>query len=181
MRRRRAVAGAPPRLARAFLGLAALLLAAPASAETSELRIGVQFGIGYLPIYVARDAGLIDKHLRAAGLPSVPIQILHVAGAPQINDGLLSRTMEIGSGGLTALIVAWEKTRGGGDNEIKGATALSSVPYVLLTIDPKVQSLKDLSSSNKIGMTAIKVSVPAILLEMAAEKTFGAGQHAKLN
>jgi NitT/TauT family transport system substrate-binding protein len=153
----------------------------PADAEVAQLRIGVQFGIGYLPVYIAREAGLIDQRLTAAGLPPVRVTLVPVAGAPQINDGLLSRSLEIGSGGITAMMVAWDKTRASKETAMKSIVALSALPYELLTTDPAVTSLKDLSERNKIGLPAVKVSVPAIFLQMAAERLYGPGNHGRLD
>jgi NitT/TauT family transport system substrate-binding protein len=153
----------------------------PADAEVAQLRIGVQFGIGYLPVYIAREAGLIDQRLTAAGLPPAPVTLVPVAGAPEINDGLLSRSLEIGSGGITAMMVAWDKTRASKETAMKGIVALSALPYELLTTDPAVTSLKDLSERNKIGLPAVKVSVPAIFLQMAAERLYGPGNHGRLD
>src|SRR5258708_17629801 len=142
-------------------------------AEVSVLRLGAQFGLGYLPLYVARDAGLIEREMQQRGLKPVALELQNVAGATQINDGLLARTLDIGCGGITALMVAWDKTRGSGGQMMKGVAALSAVPYVLMTVDPAVQSLRDLSERNRIGLPAVKVSVPAIMLQIAAEKLFG--------
>ncbi len=52
-----------------LLGAAALVAlsfsSAAAWSETArQLRIGVQFGLGYLPLYVAKDAGLFEKRIR---------------------------------------------------------------------------------------------------------------------
>lgn len=155
------------------LAFALASLASPSHAEVTALHLGAQFGLGYLPLYVARDAGLLDRELTAHGLKPVPVTVQNVAGAPQINDGLLSRTLDIGCGGITALMVAWDKTRNSGGQSMKGIAALSDVPYVLMTSDPNVHTLKDLSDRNRIGVPAIKVSVPAIMLQVAAEKLFG--------
>src|SRR5258708_7102422 len=116
-----------------------------------------------------------------SGLAAIPITIQNVAGAPQINDGLLSQTMEIGCGGITAMMVAWEKTKLARGQAMKGVVALSSLPYELLTVNPAVRSLKDFGAQNKIGMTSIKVSIPAIFLQMPAEQIFGAGNFNKLD
>jgi NitT/TauT family transport system substrate-binding protein len=155
--------------------LVALASFAPATgwAEVSALHLGAQFGLGYLPLYVARDAGLLDNELNKRGLKPLPVTLQNVAGAPQINDGLLSRTLDIGCGGITALMVAWDKTHDSGGRSMKGIAALSDVPYVLMTTDPKVHSLRDFSDHNRIGVPAVKVSVPAIMLQVAAEKLFG--------
>jgi NitT/TauT family transport system substrate-binding protein len=155
--------------------------AAPARSETTELRIGVQFGVGYLPVYVAQADDLINKRLAAKGVKPVEVTIQNVAGAPQISDGLLSRTMDIGCGGITAMIVAWDKTKAAGGQAMRGMVALSSMPYELFTVDPTVKTLADLSDKNKIGMTAIKVSIPAIFLQMATARLYGAENYQKLD
>ena len=167
-----------------FLGAAVLLVlsfsSATAWSETArQLRIGVQFGLGYLPLYVAKDAGLFEKRIRERGLDPIPVEFSHLAGGPQVNDGLLSESLEIGSGGYTAMMVYCEKTRSAGDSQLLGVTALSAVPYELFTVDPELRSLKDLErGKDKIGVPSVKVSVPAIYLQMAAEQLFGAGNHA---
>jgi NitT/TauT family transport system substrate-binding protein len=170
-------------IGRTCLGLIVLaLLPIVAGAQTTELRIGVQFGLGYLPLYVARDAGLFDKHMRAQGLEPIPVRIVAFAGGPQIQDGLLSRTLDIGAGGVTVLLIARDRTRGAGDQEMRGLTALSSVPYELWTVDAGVKSLRDLDpQKNRIGLPAVKVSVPAIFLQMAAEQIYGPGRHNTLD
>jgi NitT/TauT family transport system substrate-binding protein len=158
------------------------LLSVPAHAQLKELKIGVQYGLGYLPIYVARDAGLIDKHMSAQGLQPVPIQIVNFTGGPQIQDGLLSQTLQIGAGGVTVLLITRDKTRGAGDQEMLGLTALSSVPYELWTADAKLKSLRELDpQKNRIGLPSVKVSVPAIFLQMASEQINGAGKHSALD
>jgi sulfonate transport system substrate-binding protein len=166
----------------AFVGLAAaLLIVGPfaALAQAKELRIGVQYGLGYLPLYVARDAGLLDKHMKALGLEPVPMRIVNFTGGPQIQDGLLSQNLDIGAGGVTVMLIARDKTRGAGDQEMLGLTALSSVPYELWTVDANLKSLRDLDpQKNRIGLPAAKVSVPAIFLQMASEQINGIGKHA---
>src|ERR1700730_243297 len=131
--------------ARRVVAAAALIVSLPlaAFAETSELRIGVQYGLGYLPLYVARDAGLFEKHMKAQGVGLLPVRIVNFAGGPQIQDGLISQTLDIGAGGITVLLITWAETRGG-DRDMRGLTALSSVPYELWTADPELKSLHDL-------------------------------------
>jgi NitT/TauT family transport system substrate-binding protein len=160
---------------------AACALAASARAEPATLRIGVQFGVGYLPVYVAQADDLMNRHLVAKGLKPIEIMIQNVAGAPQITDGLLSGTMDIGCGGISAMIVAWDKTKAAGGQAMKGMVALSSMPYELFTVDETVKSLADLSDKNKIGLPAIKVSIPAIFLQMAAARLYGQENYQKLD
>jgi NitT/TauT family transport system substrate-binding protein len=169
----------------AIAGALSLLAACvpPASAEPApQLRIGVQFGLGYLPLYVAKDAGFLVDRMRKQGLEPGTIEIVPFAGGPQINDGLLSGNLEIGSGGLTAMMVVCDKTRSAGDLRLLGATALASVPYELFTTEPELKSLRDLNKDrDRIGVPSVKVSVPAIYLQMAAERLYGPGRQGALD
>jgi NitT/TauT family transport system substrate-binding protein len=173
-------------LKRAFASLLyfAIFLSGPAAlAQTAtELRVGVQFGLGYLPFHVADRAGFLASRMREQGIEPVPVRIVQLAGAPQMNDGLLSGTLEIASGGYTAMMVFCEKTRGAGDKQFLGISALASVPYDLFTVDPELKTLKDIDvGRDKIGVPSIKVSVPAVYLAMAAEEIYGIGKQTTLD
>jgi NitT/TauT family transport system substrate-binding protein len=163
----------------AALGVAIVLFPARVGAETKQLRIGAQYGLGYLPLYVAEEAHLFEIHMRQEGIDPIPVQIVHMASGAQINEGLLSGNLELGSGGYTAMMVACDKTRGGGDSRLLGTTALSSVPYELFTVNPELKAIHELKpDKDKIGVPSVKVSVPAIYLQMEAERLFGPGKHA---
>ena len=73
------------RYRRCFLGVWALLLFAFSSgtawSETArQLRIGVQFGLGCLPLYIEKEAGFFAKRIRAEGPDSIPVEFSHLAG-----------------------------------------------------------------------------------------------------
>ncbi|HZY13891.1 MAG TPA: ABC transporter substrate-binding protein [Beijerinckiaceae bacterium] len=147
-----------------------------------ELRVGVQFGLGYLPFHVADRAGFLTNRMREQGIKPVPVRIVQLAGGPQMNDGLLSGTLEIASGGYTAMMVFCEKTRGAGDKQFRGISALASVPYDLFTVDPELKTLRDIDvQRDKVGVPSIKVSVPAVYLQMAAEQLYGPGKQTRLD
>ena len=55
------------------------------------------------------------------------------------------------------------------------------MPLYLVTRNPNVKTIKDLSEKDRIGMPAVKISVQALALQMAAEQTFGPGQQNKLD
>jgi NitT/TauT family transport system substrate-binding protein len=167
----------------AFAMTTIVVASSPCASQTAkQLRMGTQFGLGYLPLYVADETHLFEQRMREQGIAPVPVEIVHVAGGPQINDGLLSGNFEIGSGGYTAMMVSWDKTRTAGDSRLLGVTALSSVPYDLFSTDVQLQSVKDLSRErDKIGVPSVRVSVPAIYLQMEAERLFGAGRHTALD
>jgi NitT/TauT family transport system substrate-binding protein len=51
----------------------------------------------------------------------------------------------------------------------------------LLTRDPDVKKIEDLGDKDRVAVTTLKVSVHAILLQMAAEKIWGVGNGGRLD
>src|SRR5437867_667537 len=112
------------RISAILLSLIALTLstnASAAAAETKEVRIVQQFGLSYLPLHVAVDQKLIEKHTRAAGLGEIKVTLSKLGSGAAVNDMLLSGSVDIALGGTTVLMTIWDKTKGRGD--IKGMMA----------------------------------------------------------
>ncbi|POR48322.1 ABC transporter substrate-binding protein [Bosea psychrotolerans] len=151
----------------ATLAVGALPLRARAA---TTVTIAMQNGIGYLPIIVADALGLFGKAVEAAGAPTTQVVVKKFSGAPAINDGLLSNTIQLGAMGTPGMLVAWEKTRGSYD--IKGLTPLSMGRYSLYTSRPEVKTVADFPETSRIAVTALNTP-QAILLRMAAEKQLG--------
>src|SRR4029077_1888511 len=62
--------------------------------------------------------------------------------------------------------------------KVRGVAAMTSIPMYLNTNAPHLKSLKDLTANDKIAVTAVKVSIPAIIMQMAALKEFGKTDYA---
>lgn len=155
------------------------LTALPARAEVSELRISQQFGIGYLPLQVARNQGFFESQAKARGIDNLKVSFVTLSGGSSTNDALLSDSIDIATGGVGAFLPAWAKTRGNFD--VKGIAAISALPIALITTNPNVKSLKDFSDKDRIGLPSVKSSIQAATLQIAAEKEFGPGNHEKLD
>ena len=167
------------RLGCAFaLALASGALAFAAHAEMSEIKVAQQYGISYLPLMIIEDQKLIEKHAKAAGL-DVTVGWAKFAGGNVMNDALLSNSVQFVSGGVAPLVTLWAKTRGNLD--VKAVSAINSMPLYLVTRNKSVKTLKDFTDSDKIALPAVKVSIQAVTLQMAAEKEFGPGQQNKLD
>jgi len=166
------------RKARALIAAALIAMPAFASAELAELRVAKQYGISYLPLMLMEDGKLIEKYAKAAGL-DVTVNWSTFAGGNVMNDALLSNSLQFASGGVGPLVILWSRTRGNLD--VRGVGALNSMPLYLVTRNPNVKTIKDLSEKDRIGMPAVKISVQALALQMAAEQTFGPGQQNKLD
>jgi NitT/TauT family transport system substrate-binding protein len=168
---------------RAFVAGAAAVLAAPgvarAQSEIREVRIAKQFGISYLPLMVMEDLQLLEKHAKAAGLGDVKTNWLQFAGGAPINDALISGNLEFAGGGVGPMIVLWARTKG--SLNVKGVASINSLPLYLNTVNPNVKTIADFTDKDRIGLPAVRVSIQAITLQMACEKQFGMGQHAKLD
>ncbi len=151
----------------------------PARAEVTELKVAEQYGISYLPLMIMEDQKLIEKYAKEAGIADLQVSWSKFAGGNVMNDALLSNSLHFATGGVAPLITLWAKTRGNYD--IKAAAALNSMPLYLITRNPNVKSVKDLTERDRIALPAVKVSIQAVTLQMAAEQAFGAGHQNKLD
>lgn len=140
-----------------------------AVAEVHEVKLAMQFGLGHFPMMLIREKHWIENDAKAAGLGTVTTKWFQFAGSAAMNDALLSESVDFTSGGLTGIAILWAATKG----KVKAATAVDSMPFYLTTSNPKIKSLKDFTSSDKIALPAVKVSPQAIVLQMAAQKEFG--------
>lgn len=157
----------------ALCAAVALSLPAAAGAELTEIKVAKQYGISYLPLMLMEDGKLIEKHAKAAGI-DVTVTWATFAGGNVMNDALLSNSLQIASGGVGPLVTLWSRTRGNLD--VRGVGALNSMPLYLVTRDPQVKTVADLSDRDRIALPAAKISVQALALQMAAEQVFGPGQ-----
>lgn len=150
-----------------------------ARAEITELKIAEQYGISYLPLMIMEDQHLVEKYSKEAGAGGLKVTWAKFAGGNVMNDALLSDSLHIAAGGVAPLVTLWAKTRGNYD--VKAVAALNSMPLYLNTRNPSVKTIKDFTDKDKIALPAVKVSIQAVTLQMAAEQAFGAGQQNKLD
>ena len=160
--------------------LAAMVLALPlaARAEMPEITVAQQYGISYLPLMAMEEGKLIEKYAKGAGL-DVTVSWRKFAGGSVMNDALLSGSLQFASGGVGPFVTLWARTRGNLD--VKAVSAINSMPLYLNTRDPRVRTIKDFTDKDRIALPAVKVSIQAITLQMAAEKAFGEGQQNRLD
>jgi len=163
------------------MALATLLaLTTPGSSQVPEIRLARQFSMGYLQFNVIEHQKLIEKHARALGIPEVKVSWATFNGPNAMNDALVSGTIDIVAGGVPGLLTLWNKTRGT-PMEVRGISALSSQPFLLNTRNPDVKTIADLKASDRIAVPAVKVSVQAVVLQMAATKMFGPKEFGKFD
>ena len=153
--------------------------AVTARAEQSELRIAKQYGLGYLTMWVLEDQKIIEKNAQAAGLGDIKVTWATFRSSDVMNDALLSASVDFVCLGIPGIATIWEKTRGG--IEVKAASGFNFLPLQLNTRSPNIKSIRDLTEKDKIAMPAVKVSMQAIVLQMAAAQAFGEANYTKLD
>ena len=163
-------------LARAML--IALVCVGAARAEVGEIKVAQQYGISYLPLMLMEEGKLIEKHAKAAGI-DLTVGWVKFAGGNVMNDAIISGDLAFASGGVAPLVTIWSRTRGTLD--VKAVSAINSMPLYLNTRNPAVKSVKDFTDKDRIALPAVKSSIQAVTLQMAAEKEFGPGNFAKLD
>jgi NitT/TauT family transport system substrate-binding protein len=154
------------------------LVAAPFAASAQEIRIARQFSMGYLQFNVMEHDRLLEKHAAALGLKDVKIAWSIFNGPNAMNDALISDSIDIVAGGVPGLVTLWARTKGTA-NEVKGIAALSSQPIYLNTRSDSIKSIADLKDSDRVAVPAVKVSLQAVLLQMAAAKLHGPANYGK--
>src|SRR3954451_12779261 len=105
---------------------------------------------------------LIEKHACSAGLGEIKVQWTKFAEPAAINDALVSGNLDISANGAPALLLLWEKTRGS-PREVKGLASISANPSTLVTMNPEVKSIRDLSERDRIALPGVKIGLNAII------------------
>ena len=167
-------------LRRFLLTCAALLPATLAHAEVPEVRFARQFSMGYLQFNVIEHEHLIQKHAARLGIPEVNVTGVRFNGPSMMNDALLSDTVDIVGGSPNGMFALWAKTTGT-PREVRAISALVTLPYVVTTTDPDIKTIADLGKCKKIPVPSLKVSSPAITIQMAAAKLYGLKEFARFD
>ena len=162
------------------------LMAMPALArstmaqETSTIVLGKQHGLPYLPLLVMEEFRLVEKYAAKAGMPALQPEYKTLGGTSSLVDALLSGQMHFGVTGVPGLATLWDKTAGT-PHEMRALAAVQSMPFLLVTNNPNVKSIHDLSQTDRIALPAVKVSAQAIALQLAAAKEWGQAEYARLD
>ena len=156
-------------LRRLVLVLAVSAPAAPARAQ-EPVRVGIGFGLAFLPIFLCEDLKLIEKHGKDAHL-NLKVSYQRFPGAGPLQDALASGAIDVAPYGVAPLLTAWEKGKGN-PRQIVAVAGLSTLPLTLLTNRAGVRTLADFRPTDRIAVPTAS-SPQAYLLRMQAEKVFG--------
>ncbi len=167
------------KILKSVLFIAGLHLTAGNLALADTVKIGIQTGLGYLPLQIMVERKILEKHAKAQGLSDVSAELVRFANANAMTAALLSGSVQYASGGVSTFLTLWAKADG--KNEVKSAGALVAMPMYLNTRNPDIKTIRDFSEKDRIGVAGVKVGYQAMLLQMAAAKEFGEKEYAKLD
>lgn len=172
-------------LSRRLLGRVALLtllfvgLGSAARAEVAELRLLRHLDLSDLPLLVMEHGKLIEKQADIMGLGTVAV---HWAdpGKTGEAEALTGGQAEFAAIDLGAFAAAWDD-KTGSPQEVRGLASLDQMPYVLVSRNPAVHTIRDFTDKDRIALPGLRSATPGLMLEMAAAQEWGPEHYNKLD
>jgi NitT/TauT family transport system substrate-binding protein len=163
---------------RQFTAIALLVAAAAiplaSNAEVSELRVPLGAGgFGFLPLHMMKEHKLIEKQAERVG-QKVTVNWSNIGGPSVMIDALLSGSADFISAGPPSFLILWDRTKGNAD--VRGVAAMSSMPMYLNARTSSLKSIDEVGGNLRIGVTAVKSSIPSIVMQMYAVQKYGKAQ-----
>src|SRR5205823_496943 len=90
----------------------------------------------------------------------------------QAEDGIRDKLV---TGVQTCALPIWTP------NEVRGLGALAQSPYVLVTRNPALHTIRDFANADRIAVPELKISGPALMLQLAAAQEWGPEHYNKLD
>ncbi len=163
----------------AIAGLFAGALAVPVTASAEgTISIAQQFGIGYLLLDVVRDQHLIEQQGKKEGL-DIKVEWRTLSGATAMNEGVLTGALDVAAAGVPAMLTVWDRTYG--HQNVKAIASLGSMPGYLLSNNPAVKSINDLTDKDRIAVPAAGVGFQSRTLQIATAEVYGNKQFNKFD
>ncbi|MGE5509749.1 MAG: ABC transporter substrate-binding protein [Bacteroidota bacterium] len=151
----------------------------PLRAEVSEINLAQQFGAIFIPLMAMENGKLIEKEAAARGMPDLKVNWTKMAGPSVMVDAIISGNLHFSAQGVPSMSLLWDRTKS--SVGLKGISAITNTNIFLNTRNPAIKSIKDFTEKDRIALPSVKVSTQALFLQIAAEKEWGPGQHAKLD
>lgn len=131
----------------------------------NRLVIADQFGLAYAPIEILKATDLLSEALAERGLEDVTVAFKRLGNTAAIREAMVSGDLDIGFVAIPPFLIG--KDMGMDWRIISG---LSESPMALVTKDPNLKGLRDLTPEHRILLPQ-PGSVQHILLSMVAEQT----------
>jgi NitT/TauT family transport system substrate-binding protein len=130
--------------------------------ETKKIVIAEQFGLAYAPLQIMQERGYLDE-----ALPEYEIEWVRLGNTAAIREAILADALDVGFLGIPPFLIGYENGMEWGI-----FTGLSSAPLGLVSNNPEINRLEDISPEDRIALPQ-PGSIQHILLSMAAERSFG--------
>jgi NitT/TauT family transport system substrate-binding protein len=135
--------------------------------------------VGFLPLLVMEKYSLVERQAKELGIPELRVRWIDLGGPAVMNESLLSGAVDFIAAGPPAFIILWDRTQDSA--KVKGVAAMSSLPMYLNSRADHLKKLDDVTESDKIAVTSIKVSIPSIIMQMYASAKYGPDQFARFD
>ena len=148
-------------------------------AETDTVRLLRPVDLSALPLLVMEHERLIERTAEAMGLGRVAVSWRAPEKTAPI-EALAAGQADFAAVELVPFLVAATADPAGGAAAVRGLGALTRRPYVLVTRNPAIGTIRDFGPGDRIAVPALKLSGPAVMLDMAAAQEWGIENHQKL-
>ena len=132
-----------------------------AGEKVDEVTIAYQPGLGYAPLLIAKEKGLVE-----AAMPDVKVNWQVLDSGAAIRDGVISGDVQIAASGAAPFLVGLDA-----GVEWKTLMAMDNMNLELMTTKDDVKSLADLEGG-KVAMPAPD-SIQSVVLRKGAEEQLG--------
>lgn len=156
-----------------LIALFALCIVGRPACADEQVKIGIGFGLAFLPTYICEDLKLVEKYGKEQHL-TTRASYERFLGAAAVQDAITSRTIDMGPFGTAPLLTAWERGKETKDTrrQIFAVSGMTTIPLALLSDQPRVRSIADLRPSDRIAVPTL-TAPQMYLLEMQSEKVLG--------
>lgn len=148
-------------------------------AEAKPVRVMRAVDLSALPLLIMEHERLIERTAEAMGLGRVAVNWSAPDKAAP-GEALAAGQADFALAELVPFLLAADPGAGS-PAAVRGVGAVAQRPYVLVTRNPAIRTIRDFGAADRIAVPALKVSDPAVMLEMAAAREWGIEQHDRLH
>lgn len=161
--------------------IAAVLLASGPglAADNDELRIVRPLDLADLPLLVAEQQKLIEKHADMNGIGKIKVRWL-VPGKTAAAEMLAVGAADFAAFEVGTYVAAWDQ-RTATPQELRALAAIEQMPYVLVARNPAIKTILDLTDKDRIAVPVPASAGPGLMLQMAAAQQWGADHYNKFD
>jgi NitT/TauT family transport system substrate-binding protein len=151
----------------------------PAAADTATVRVLRPVDLVSLPLIVMQHEHMIERVAEQMGLGAVKVEWVAPSKTAPI-ETLAAGQTDIAATDIASFVTAADNTLGT-PGEMRALAALTERPYVLVARKAAVNTIRDFHAGDHIAVPAVKISGPALMLEMAAAQEWGVEHYDKLD